>query len=325
MKISCGSGDPILRQTPGSRGIWGDICFHLDSDNSSYTGPFDHWVVFESVISKTSALCSGETIFVPWEPEVIKQYSPEFVRQFDRVLSSRTDISHSRIIPSHPMLPWWIGTTGGHGKKTVTRNYDSLASATSTVKLPLVSCICSNKVTTEGHRKRLEFVKSLQKEMGDQLVVFGPGFKDLDDKWDGVSPYQYHLALENSSAPDYWTEKVADAFLANSFLFYWGCPNLSDYFPSNAFMMVDRNDPVSCAQEIKRVIGLFESNRPISAVEEAKRLVLDSYNLFPELVRQLESLPIGKPKRRVICPERRERRSVVDQLRGIFKKFCRKI
>jgi hypothetical protein len=304
VKVSCGSGDPILRQTPDSAGVWKDTRFHLDSDTpSEHAEPFDHWIVFDGVTTTTTASCSGETIFVPWEPEAIKRYHPGFLRQFDRIVSSRTDLDHPNVTPSHPLLPWWIGTTGGHGRKTVTHDYDYFSTAPVPEKIPLISCICSDKVLTEGHRKRLEFVRGLQAELGDRLIVFGSGFKEWTDKWEAISTYQYHLALENSSARDYWTEKVADTFLGDAYLFYWGCPNLTDYFPVESFSSLDRSDPVGAAKVITRILDHGDLPGIRAAVAESKRRVLDEYNLFSEAERLVGSLGSRQPRQRVIRPE----------------------
>lgn len=325
VKISCGPGDPISRQTPDSSGIWKNIQFHIDSVNvSDYSGPFDHWIVFDGVENPSSAYCSGETIFVPWEPEAIKGYSPKFLAQFDRVLSSRTDLCHPNLTNSHPLLPWWIGTTGGHGVKTTTHDYDFFAGTRTSTKEPVVSCICSDKIITEGHRKRLEFVRRVQVEMGERLVVFGSGFKEWTDKWQAISPYQYHLALENSSARDYWTEKVADAFLGDAYLFYWGCPNLSDYFPADSFSNVDRSDPLAAAEMIHRFLDQSDRKRVSEAVSLSKKLVLEEYNLFAEAERLVSALKTGEARRRVVKPERLIDLSAKRRLRNLFNRISRR-
>ena len=322
VKVSCGSRDPILRQTPGSRGIWGNTHFHLDSGNDSeYSGPFDHWIIFEGVENTSSAYCSGETVFVPWEPEAIKSYSPRFLSQFDRVLSSRVDLSHPQITPSHPLLPWWIGTTGGHGIKTTTHDYDFFASSDAPVKEAIVSCICSDKVITEGHRKRLEFIRRLQSELGERLVVFGSGFREWTDKWEAISPYQYHLALENSSARDYWTEKVADTFLGDAYLFYWGCPNLSEFFPGGSFSSLDRDDPVAAAAIIRGILDQGDQREIRAAVSESKKLVLDKYNLFAESERLVNSLGVGHSRKRIVKPERVMDLTLRRRVRNLVRKL----
>lgn len=322
VRISCSSDDPILRQTSGHSGLWNNVQFHVDSgDRPKFDGTFDHWIVFEGVRFVSKVACAGETIFVPWEPQPIKVYNPKFLSQFDRILTSRPDIIHPNITRSHPLLPWWIGTSGGHGLKTSTLDYDFFSDFRGLQKRAFVSCICSDKQLTDGHRKRLEFVLRLKELLGERLVIFGHGFNECPDKWDAISPFQYHLALENCSATDYWTEKVADAFLGNSFLFYWGCPNLSDFFPTESFSEVDRSDPVAAATTILRFLDTGIDERVFAAVETSKQLVLDRYNLFSESERLVNSARSTVLRTRRIRPENEFDLSLRQRARSFYNRF----
>ena len=94
----------------------------------------------------------------------------------------------------------------------------------------------------------------MQKEFGDEVDVFGRGLKDFEDKWEVIAPYKYHIAIENSSTEDYWTEKLADCFLAGSYPFYYGCPNLDDYFPQKTYTSIDINNVEETIAIIKQKI-----------------------------------------------------------------------
>jgi len=98
-------------------------------------------------------------------------------------------------------------------------------------KSKLMSVITSSKDFTEGHQKRLNFVRRLKDYFGEDIDVFGRGIREVDDKWDAISPYKYHIALENSVYPHYWTEKLGDVYLSGAYPIYYGCLNLEDYFP----------------------------------------------------------------------------------------------
>lgn len=285
VKVSSGSHDPILRQTPGRLGVWDDVQFYT---GDYAAGPFDCWIVFDSLARDTRALCSsGRVVFVPWEPPSIRAYHPRFLEQFSAVITFRDDIKHRNRIQSHPLLPWWIGTSGGHQGKKVVRDYDALKAVSFQNKERAVSVVCSDKTITEDHRRRLHFIHALKERLGEQLQVFGPGFREWPekwpDKWDQIAPFQYHLALENSAHRDYWTEKVADAFLGGAFLLYWGCPNLREYFPNNSFHEVNRDDPKAAAASVAKLLdgNHYEMAKP--AIANARNLVLDRYNLFAEL------------------------------------------
>lgn len=98
-------------------------------------------------------------------------------------------------------------------KDAVTLNYDDLKGLKTPTKTKLLSVIISDKSFTEGHLKRHDFLQAIKKHFGDQLDIFGRGFNYVNDKWDAIADYKYHVAIENSQYPHYWTEKLADAFL----------------------------------------------------------------------------------------------------------------
>ena len=86
---------------------------------------------------------------------------------------------------------------------------------------------------------------------------------------------------------------MADAFLGGAFLFYWGCPNLGEYFPSESFFAIDRDDPDAAAVAINTLLDNNHYQKVKPAVETARNLVLDRYNLFAELVRHVRTIAGG--------------------------------
>jgi hypothetical protein len=96
---------------------------------------------------------------------------------------------------------------------------------------------------------------------------------------------------------------VADTFLGDAYLFYWGCPNLADYFPVESFSSLDRSDPQGAAKVITRILDHGDLPGIRAAVAESKRRVLDEYNLFSEGERLVGSLGSRQPRKRVIRPE----------------------
>jgi hypothetical protein len=293
VKLSMGPNDPVIRQTPGRTGLWKDVQFTLADDDRRC----DYWVVFDGIPRPQRVRCdSGHVTFIPAEPPGLRVYNKRFLDQFSSVLTFRTDIVHRHRVRSHPMMPWWAGIRGGHKRKTMALDYDQLRAAAPEDKTDAVSVVCSNNASTPDHRRRLAFVEALKARLGDRLHLFGTGFRAVEDKWDVIAPYKYHLAVENSSYPDYWTEKAADAFLGGSLLLYWGCPNLADYFPRGSFRMVDRDDPDATASAIESLLKESAYDQAGDAIGKAKLLVLDRYNIFAEVARFVKTLPPGKPR-----------------------------
>jgi hypothetical protein len=104
--------------------------------------------------------------------------------------------------------------------------------------------------------------------------------------------------------PHYWTEKIADCFLAGTVPIYWGCPNIGDYFPSDAMIRLESLDPRLSSEQVQAEATVEGYGRRLAALREAKRLVLDDYNLF-NLARNLvaERFSAGPPARITLRPE----------------------
>jgi len=162
-------------------------------------------------------------------------------------------------------------------------------------KSKLMSVITSSKDFTEGHQKRLNFVRRLKDYFGADIDVFGRGIREVDDKWDAISPYKYHIALENSVYPHYWTEKLADVYLSGAYPIYYGCPNLEDYFPAASCTQINIDDEEGAIRTIQECIREQRYEASLDRIIEARNLVLDRYNLFA-LITQLvgESVPAKK-------------------------------
>lgn len=289
---------PILRQTPAGRGVWGDCQFFVNEEAES-----DFCVVYDSLPRPMTTRCPRDnTIFVTGEPPSIKAYDPHFLSQFGTIVTCHRSIDHPRIVRTQQALPWLVGAKcDGHvlHDRHLTKDYDELKAIKSYKKTKLVSVICSHKAFTTGQRRRLDFVKELSRRI-PEIDVFGQGFRAIEDKWDGIADYRYHIALENCAYPDYWTEKLSDAFLAGAYPLYYGCPNLSDYFPAESYKPIDITDTDACISAIEQTIaeGIYE--RSADAILLARELVLDKHNLFALLSELCETKAPQNPKEDVL-------------------------
>ncbi len=279
IKIStAGGGKPFMRQLPSGIPEWGNCHFSINED----VAECDLWVVYGGLGKEERTFCPADaTLFITNEPPSVKKYQKRFLNQFAAVIGCDRTIKHPNIIFKQQALPWWVGhKVGGEG---ASKTYDELKSIHSIPKLKLLSVIASNKTFTKGHKKRYHFVKKLKEELGDNIDVFGTGFNQIEDKWDAIAPYKYHITLENSTYPDYWTEKLADAFLGRSYPIYYGCPNIYDYFPKNALTAIDIDQPEEAIGTIRKIIKSEQYERSVEDIEKAKNLILDTYQLFPML------------------------------------------
>jgi hypothetical protein len=136
----------------------------------------------------------------------------------------------------------------------------------------------------------LALLDYLKQRLGDRIVHFGRGFQPVDDKMDAILPYRFHLVLENTRASNYWTEKLADAYLGWAFPVYLGCPNLDEFFSPDAFCAIGGDDFEVAAVCIERLLDTPETPDEVNAVAEARTRVLDQYNPFAWAAHWAEAL-----------------------------------
>lgn len=275
-------GKPFIKQLPSLNPIWGNCKFFINEKIPEC----DLWVVHDGIMEKESVLCpKNGTLFISAEPPSVKKYQTKFLKQFAAVLTCQKNVDHPNLILRQQALPWLVGHK--FNKKTddgkYSKTYDELKEINYLKKDKLISIIVSNKNFTKGHRERLTFLKNLKEGLGDKIDVFGIGFNEINDKWDAIAPYKYHICIENSSLENYWTEKLSDAFLGLSYPIYYGCKNIYDYFPDNSLTTIDIKKPKEAINKIKRIIDSSKYEIAQDAILKSKELILDKYQLFPML------------------------------------------
>ncbi len=276
---------PLIRQTPGSKGIWGNVRFIVDEPVEKV----DWWVVIDNLTEKQSIICPREnTILITQEVFAMKKYDQKFLDQFGMVITSQPEIKHPNVVYASQGYPWhigWFGTGSGvdpKDYKKVFTTYDELkAIDIKTLKKNHdLSVITSKKSRTEGQALRHNFISEMKKHFGERFDVFGAGINMIRDKWEGIAPYKYHFAIENHPVPHYWTEKLADTYLAGAYPIYYGCPNIYDYFSKDALTVIDIKDIPGSIKIIEQVLAGNYYEKNINAIANARELVLNKYNIF---------------------------------------------
>ena len=281
--------DQILRQTPDGKGYWNNIKFLIGDE----PGPYDYLVVFGSGHNfLREEINKQNTLFIASEPPAIKTYPPEYLAQFEHAISSDPNSQHPNITFSQQGYPWFCGLSDDSIKL-----YDEYAAEKHIEKTKLISVVCSNKCTKPGHHKRFEFVNKLKEEFGDSLDLFGSGQNFVPDKADAIRPYQYHIVIENSISPHYWSEKLADSYLEGAFPFYSGCPNIDQYFSPESYQLIDLDDIEATIRKIRQAIEQDQYSKSIEALHQAKLQVINDYNLFNIITEHVRKLgfPSNEP------------------------------
>jgi len=135
----------------------------------------------------------------------------------------------------------------------------------------------------------------LKRRLGNELHLFGRGINPISDKSEAMDDFRYHIVVENHIQPHHWTEKIADCFLAYCLPFYYGPPNISDYFPEEAIIPIDIFDIDSAEHIIRKTIAdsLYEKRLP--AIIKARKRVLNDYNLVNVIAKLVAQRHVTKP------------------------------
>ena len=293
--------EPIIRQTPGRSGNWKDCHFTVNEPGSDC----DYWVVMDGLMRpETKAPASGKVILLTLEPPGIRTYCTPYLGQYDLVISCIPNLNHPNVRRTYQGLVWHSGVkrsaSGSHSEKDASyqaiMDYDSYSAMPLPAKEKTLSVICSNANFLPGHRRRLAFVEELKKAFGDSIDVFGRGIRPVADKLDAILPYKYHIALENSFTPDYWSEKLADSYLGFAHPFYSGCPNIDDYFDPRSMTKIDVAQPARAVEIIRQAIADDVYQRNFDHLLNARRLVLEDYNTFEVIRKACLSLQPGQKR-----------------------------
>ena len=289
---------------PGGGTSWDGCEFVLNPPDGE---PCDFWFVlgFAREI-ETARVAPENTLFICGEPPAKKRFPRAFYRQFHRVIDTHGHSRHPRLEIHAPCLGWGIRD-----------GYQELPSLPRPAKQNKVGVLCSSSTKTSGQRRRVDFLKRLKTEMGDDLVHFGRGFQPVENRMDAILPYRFQLVLENSRSPHYWTEKLASAYAGWAFPIYHGCPNLAEYFPGDSYQAIDIDDFDGSLKMIRGLLASEESDAEREAVRIARERLIEDYDLIKRLARLARRHHVpAKPERVVIRHYKAFR--LLDRLGGIF-------
>lgn len=246
------------KQTPGNSGVWGSITStenHFDSD----------FIVFLGSRPRT----------IPGSNKIIQfRREPDFIEKYCSIPNSYKNFDYDNL--GYHVSTWFLE-----------KSFDELEEMEYPKKIKKISSISSSK--WEHRNSILNLVSKMM--LPGQIDFYG---RNLDSvvgtlnykgqlnynkkcKFNGLAGYEYSIAIENSSQKNYFTEKIIDCFLSWTIPIYWGCPNISNYFPEDSFYLI--KDPEDVLEIIKRPV----EKRNIKALREARDLVLNKYNLWPTI------------------------------------------
>ena len=221
------------------------------------------------------------TVLCTWEPVSIKRYSKAYTRQFAHLLTNRPPEAEGH--PGYRLGRGYFPAMHGHALHELVAHPE---------KTKAISAVCSAKqMRHTQHFARYRLVSGLARQIPD-FDWFGFGVRPLAKKYEALDAYKYHVAVENHIGVHHWTEKFADAILCECLPFYAGDPAIGEIFPEESFIPIPIDDPAEAVRIVKAAIAAGEYEKRRGAVLEAKRLILEKYNFFDQIV---ETLREGAP------------------------------
>jgi hypothetical protein len=154
-------------------------------------------------------------------------------------------------------------------------------------KIAPCSWVTSGISRTVNHRQRLEFLQLLQSSdikfdlYGRDLPGWAKKAGELGNKWHGMAPYYYNLAIENYAENNWYvSEKMWDALLGWCLPIYYGGPAADKLLPPGSFLRLPSLDAKGIAyiQEVTATPDAWYAAK--DAIAEARQIILHKLNLL---------------------------------------------
>ena len=214
----------------------------ITNADDDYTIPFENPDAFKVYLNSTEPVTSPNRESIN---TVIKN-----ANQYDLILTTDNEI-----ISSCPNAKMFLYGTTWLNKGKIDHpdgfgEYDESVDDLSNDKIFEISFLCSNHSRSlEGYDIRKD-VWSRKNEITNPILFYSstrhPISPDLlpDDDKKHLFNSQFHIAIESSSVPNYFTEKLIDSFITKTVPIYWGCPNIGEFFDVNGMIIVNEESDI---------------------------------------------------------------------------------
>lgn len=218
------------------------------------------------------------------EPPGVTVYPLHYLEQFGIVVSPYEIPRYSgRLIRTNPCLGWFVG-------ERYFRTLGDVLGYGIPQKTKLISMVTSLKRRIPGRKKRLALMEAVRSSFGDEFGCFGREFAPVDDKLDAIAPYKYHIAIENSRLPNYWTEKLADAWIGWALPIYCGDPTILDQIPDpRGIELIDTDDIEGAVRKIAALIEADPFEERLGAIKKCREWVIERANPYRRVCELIES------------------------------------
>ncbi len=273
-----------FRQTPNGDGRWQQAQFVLTDED----GTADWLVVFDDLATPldTPIPWSRRIVFLS-EPTHMKRYALRYLNQFGVVVGP-VPVGRwyrGRVVRQQPALPWYYGVSW---KNDTALDWEAMSRHP--IKSRRISVVASAKDWRPLYRERRRFVQKLKEALGAELDEFGHGVRPVDDKAEAVAPYRYHVVLENNKIDQFWTEKLADAYLGEAFPIYSGGGELDRDFDPASFATIDVSNPDKAVEVVRGILAADPAAHAQRLLQAMHERVLKVHNVFAVCERIIRDL-----------------------------------
>jgi len=202
-------------------------------------------------------------------------------------------------------------------------------------KTNIISTICSSKYFDDGHIARIDLLKYIESRNDSNFMIDiynqdnNHNFKNYKgpvtpyiDKSKGMLSYKYYFMIENNYERNFITEKLWEPILCESLVFYYGCPNVSDYINPLAYILLDINDFEKSYQIIKTAIEEDLWSKRIEIIREEKKKILNHLSFFPTIHNIIINDINLNNTYEIICSETSRIVFPTEEQMTLTKKYC---
>lgn len=159
----------------------------------------------------------------------------------------------------------------------------------------VVSMLLSQNNYYPGHASRIRLAQYLTENKfpfdiwGRSKGMFGipsdvhKGELPLNKKDDALMKYKYTIEFENHNENNYFTERVVDAVLCETVVFYNGCPNITDFINPECVIIIPADEPEVAMKIMLDAILNDEWSKRIDGIRQSKTKILNNLQFFPRL------------------------------------------
>ena len=98
---------------------------------------------------------------------------------------------------------------------------------------------------------------------------------------------KYHVVIENTSRPNWITEKLIDSLATKTIPIYWGCPNVGDFFNEEGILTFNNMDELNTV--LNSITPEFYDEMK-DVIEENYEKSKEYYNFHERVEREVNTL-----------------------------------